>query len=200
VRSGIYTQEGLRHQIKPVTENTWQIVERFVGRAAVRRTSAVEEEECALNAEFRAPLLRYVHSLGVPVGEGEDIAQEVFLQLFRHLSEGKPRDNLRGWIFRVGHNQALKWRQRNERASGDADGMQLTDPAPNPEEQLAAQGRRQRLLAVVQALPERDRSCLFLRAEGLRYREIAAALDMSLGAVALSLSRSLGKLTSMDQR
>jgi RNA polymerase sigma-70 factor (ECF subfamily) len=53
-----------------------------------------------------------------------------------------------------------------------------------------------RLLAVVRALPERDRQCLFLRAEGLRYREIAEALGMSLGAVAASLSRSLGKLAS----
>jgi RNA polymerase sigma-70 factor (ECF subfamily) len=183
-----------------VTETTWQFVERFAGRTSVRRPTAVEEEVCALFAELRAPLIRYLYSLGVPAGEGEDIVQEVFLQLFRHLSAGKPRDNLRGWIFRVGHNQALKWRQRNERASGDPAGIELADPGPNPEERLAAQGRRMRLLAVVRALPERDRNCLFLRAEGLRYREIAAALDMSLGAVALSLSRSLGKLTRMDQR
>lgn len=183
-----------------MTDTTWQLVDRFLRRTTIRTPSAVEAEVCALFSELRTPLLRYVHNLGVPPGDGEDIAQEVFLQLFRHLSEGKPRDNLRGWIFRVGHNLALKWRQRNDRVSGDLAEALLMDPAPNPEEQLAADGRRQRLMAVVQALPERDRSCLFLRAEGLRYREIAEALDMSLGAVALSLGRSLGKLTSMDQR
>ena len=39
-----------------------------------------------------------------------------------------------------------------------------------------------RLMAVVHALPEADQGCLRLRAEGLRYREIAAVLGMSLGS------------------
>jgi RNA polymerase sigma-70 factor (ECF subfamily) len=47
----------------------------------------------------------------------------------------------------------------------------------------------------VGALEERDRQWLFLRAEGLRYREIAKVLDISLGAVALYLERSLARLT-----
>jgi RNA polymerase sigma-70 factor (ECF subfamily) len=53
---------------------------------------------------------------------------------------------------------------------------------------------------VVQALPEQDRRCLFLRAEGLRYREIAAILDMSLGAVSLSLGRSLARIARAAER
>jgi RNA polymerase sigma-70 factor (ECF subfamily) len=59
---------------------------------------------------------------------------------------------------------------------------------------------RQRLQSVVQALPEQDRRCLFLRAEGLRYREIAEILDMSLGAVSLSLSRSLARIARAAER
>ena len=50
------------------------------------------------------------------------------------------------------------------------------------------------LADVVGALPEQDRRCLFLRAEGLRYREIAETLDMSLGAVSISLARSLARI------
>ncbi len=57
-----------------------------------------------------------------------------------------------------------------------------------------------RLLAVVAALPEQDRRCLFLRAEGLRYREIAEILDMSLGGVSLSLARSLARLARCEKR
>jgi RNA polymerase sigma-70 factor (ECF subfamily) len=64
---------------------------------------------------------------------------------------------------------------------------------------LAAQ-RRQRLLAVVQALPANDQQCLRLRAEGLRYREIATVLGMSLGAVSISLTRSLARLARADGR
>jgi len=55
-------------------------------------------------------------------------------------------------------------------------------------------------MAVVEALPEQDRRCLFLRAEGLRYREIAEILDMSLGGVSLSLARSLARLARYAER
>jgi RNA polymerase sigma-70 factor (ECF subfamily) len=58
--------------------------------------------------------------------------------------------------------------------------------------------RRERLLAVVEALPEVDRRCIYLRAEGLRYREIVEVLGISLGAVALSLERSLARLRRAD--
>jgi RNA polymerase sigma-70 factor (ECF subfamily) len=59
---------------------------------------------------------------------------------------------------------------------------------------------RQRALQVAKALPEQDRRCLFLRAEGLRYREIAGILDMSLGAVSLSLTRSLARIARSTER
>jgi RNA polymerase sigma-70 factor (ECF subfamily) len=52
-------------------------------------------------------------------------------------------------------------------------------------------------MAVVRVLPETDRCCLLLRAEGLRYRDIARALGISLGAVSLSLGRSLARLANV---
>jgi len=70
----------------------------------------------------------------------------------------------------------------------------LPDPAENPEERLLSSQRRQRLQALLQALPEQDQWCLALRAEGLRYREIAEVLDMSPAWVSASLSRSLARL------
>jgi len=53
-------------------------------------------------------------------------------------------------------------------------------------------------LNVLRALPANDRRCLYLRAEGLRYRQIADATGMSLGAVAKSLARSIGRMVSAD--
>lgn len=151
--------------------------------------------------ELREPLLRYLHSLGLAVEEGEDVVQEVFLALFRHLRDGKPRENLRGWIFRAGRNLGLKRRAEMGRhpAAPSAEPA-IADPAPDPEAIAEFNGERERLLAIFHALPERDRSCLTLRAEGLRYREIAEALDMSLGAVAISLGRSIARLTAEPPR
>ena len=104
----------------------------------------------------------------------------------------------------MAHNLALKQRHLNQR-SEDRSAAQgtiaegQTDPSPNPEEQILATQRQQRLLAVVRALREQDQCCLYLRAEGLRYREIARVLGISLGAVSLSLTRSLARLMRAEE-
>jgi RNA polymerase sigma-70 factor (ECF subfamily) len=56
--------------------------------AAGRGPSPLEEEVTALFDQFRAPLLRYLHSFGLPSQDGEEVVQEVFLALFQHLREG----------------------------------------------------------------------------------------------------------------
>lgn len=166
------------------------------------RPSALEEEITRLFDQLRNPMLRYVLSVGLSPQDGEEVIQEVFLSLFKHLRQGKSRHNLRGWVFRVAHNLALKRRCAQARALlslADVDVVsRRLDPGPNPEEALAAKQRRERLLAVVRALPEQDRCCLHLRAEGLRYREIAGVLGISLATVSLSLVRSLARLSRAD--
>jgi RNA polymerase sigma-70 factor (ECF subfamily) len=167
--------------------------------------SELENEIISLFDEFRSRLLRYALSFGLSVHDGEEIIQDVFLSLYRHLQLGRSRKNLRGWLFRVVHNLALKQRHAARRVpetvhpDGNLMEKQI-DLAPNPEEQMAAAQRHNRLRAVLQALPERDQSCLHLRAEGLRYREIADVLGMSLGAVSISLTRSLARLERADER
>jgi RNA polymerase sigma-70 factor, ECF subfamily len=166
-----------------------------------RGVSEIEGLVINLFDQFQNPLLRYTLSLGLSAHDGEEIIQEVFLALFRHLQLGKSRRNLRSWIFRVAHNLALKQRAANkrlqDRQAGDAVLVQEQVAIdPNPEECAASDQEMGRLHAVVRALPEDDRRCLMLRAEGLRYREIATALGISLGSVSISLTRSLGRLRS----
>src|SRR5271163_4533945 len=78
--------------------------------------SDIEREVMELFERFRNPLLRYALSFGVPVHDAEEIVQEVFLSLFRHLQLRRSRKNLRGWVFRVTHNLALKQRHANQRS------------------------------------------------------------------------------------
>jgi RNA polymerase sigma-70 factor, ECF subfamily len=73
------------------------------------------------------------------------------------------------------------------------------DPTPNPEEQMMGNQRQTFLRSVLHVLPERDQYCLYLRAEGLRYREIAGILGMSLGAVSISLMRSFARFERADK-
>jgi RNA polymerase sigma-70 factor (ECF subfamily) len=165
----------------------------------------IEQEVMMFFDQFQPRLLRYAVCLGLGVEEGEDVIQEVFLSLFRHLQLGRPRHNLAGWLFRVTHNLAIKQRnaKQRERAKVDHDVHAVEnqlDIRANPEEQLADSQRQGRALAVVRILPEQDRLCLRLRAEGMRYREIAKILGMSLGAVSASLTRSIARIARADGR
>lgn len=169
------------------------------------KTTEIEREVVDLFERFRASILRYVLAFGLPVPDGEEIVQEVFLALFKHMIRRKSCRNLRGWIFSVAHNLALQKRSNNRRSrqEGLAVDRAITeeerDPSPNPEEQVLVVERQKRLLAVLAVLPEQDRWCLHLRAEGLRYREIADVLDISLGTVSASLTRSVNRLMSADR-
>lgn len=167
---------------------------------ADRHPSKLEEEVVALFGQLRVPVLRYLFSLRIPVPDAEEIAQEVFLALFQHLRQGKSRANLQGWVFRVAHNLALKQRIRIRRHSEHFSNLPSLSEipggiTPGPEEEMEAMQLQKSLLAVVRALPEQDQCCLSLRAEGLRYREIAGVLGISLGSVANSLEKSLARLT-----
>ncbi len=164
----------------------------------------IESELLDLHHEFRNRLMRYLITFGLRTHDAEEIIQEVFLALFRHLRDGKSQENLRGWMFRVAHNLALKQRTEIRRLTSlqVVDGLfaEHVDPGPNPEQQVTARQRQERLRAVLEALPERDRWCLVLRAEGLAYREIAQVVGSSLGSVCLAVQRALARLANADGR
>lgn len=163
-----------------------------------------QDEVTVLFDRFRDPLLRYLSGFGLTIADGEEVIQEVFLSLFQNLQRGRWNENPAGWLFRVAHNLGLKRRYRTgrdiERALGEGPEDLARDPGPSPEDQLIASRAQRRVLAVMRALSEQDRRCLSLRAEGLRYREIAQVLDMSLGAVSSSLARSLARIARSAER
>jgi RNA polymerase sigma-70 factor (ECF subfamily) len=181
------------------------VVVRSVANARRSSESMVEEKVIELFDELRIPLLRYLAGFPLTLQDSEDVIQEVFLALFRYLRNGKSHQNVRGWLFRAAHNLALKKHLRSRKYienTGPLFAVEelLADPAPNPEDQFAFNQTQKRLLSVVRAMPEQNRWCLYLRAEGLRYREIAEVLDISLGSVSLYLERSLAHIARAAER
>lgn len=166
--------------------------------------SRAEQEVIDLFDALRDSIFRYVLSFGLTSHDAEDIVQESFLSLFRHLQLGRSRQNLRGWLFRVAHNLSLKRRAANHKSQPQerhsAQVEEHVDPSPNAEDELVHRERQTLLFSVFRALPEQDRRCLELRAEGLRYRDIAETLGISLGAVSIALTRSLARLERACER
>lgn len=151
----------------------------------------------------QAPLRRYLVFLGINADTAEEIVQESFLRLYRHLSRGGDRTNLRAWLYRVAHNLA-----RNEQNSAhnrlcgpiDDEGVShgaSTSHGISPELLFLNRERDDKLREAISVLSAPQRECLVLRAQGMKYREIAAVLDLSISAVGENVQRGLEKLKGL---
>ncbi len=125
-------------------------------------------------------------------GQAEELAQEVFLQLFRNLKKIDSPAHLTFWLRRVTSHRCIDW-SRRQRVRPQVSLEELPDP-PAPESQVDPLLAR-RLRELVDSLPEKPRMIITLRfQEDLQLGEIAEILDMPLNTVKSYLQRSLAKL------
>jgi RNA polymerase sigma-70 factor (ECF subfamily) len=165
-----------------------------------QRTLKLEEQITRIFDELREPIYRYLLCLSASPTEADEIIQETFLRLYRHLNAGGREDNLRGWLFRVAHNIGInEFKKRNRLfsiARTEICELEIStaDPQPGPEELLLRKEKMASIHAAISTLSEQQRQCLYLRAEGFRYREIAEILEVTISTVAESLRRAIKKL------
>jgi RNA polymerase sigma-70 factor (ECF subfamily) len=160
------------------------------------RLAAGSSEVTTLYRELREPLLRYLVCLGLTSDEAQDVVQDAFLSLQRHLaSEGK-QENIRGWLFRVAHNQARNRQTSYHRRFGESLEGQMDFQADQatPEQRVLENEKFRRLASAIRLLTESERECLLLRAGGLRYREIAEVLGFAVSTVGDTVERAIKKL------
>lgn len=153
-------------------------------------------EATTLYRELRKPLLRYLVCLGVSADEAQDVVQDAFLSLQRHLASGGSQENIRGWLFRVAHNAARNRQNRYDRrfAAPLEEGLDLALDQASPEHAVLEKEKFRRLRKAIQLLTESERECLLLRAGGLRYREIGEVLGLSTSTVGDTVERAIRKL------
>jgi RNA polymerase sigma-70 factor (ECF subfamily) len=161
----------------------------------------LQSEVTALFDQLRSPLLRYLWDFRISSETAEELVQEAFLRLFEELRQGRSVQMPRPWLFRVVHRLALKEMRRlrireapESLPDGEPDHFEVADLRPTPAEQLLLDEREQRLSRALESLPIRERQCLSLRVEGLRYREIADVLDLSIATVSDVLRRAITAL------
>jgi DNA-directed RNA polymerase specialized sigma24 family protein len=63
-------------------------------------------EATNLYRELQKPLLRYLVCLGLSRDEAQDVVQDAFVSLQRHLAANGSKESIRSWLYRVAHNQA----------------------------------------------------------------------------------------------
>ena len=119
----------------------------------------------------------------------EDLAQEVFLRLYRSLQRLESEDHLVSWLRRVASHQCIdEIRRRNHRQEFGTDTLPDTGQAPEVREVFVAE----RLEALVAGLPERARMVVVLRyQEEMAVTEIADVLGMPVNTVKSHLRRSI---------
>jgi RNA polymerase sigma-70 factor (ECF subfamily) len=144
----------------------------------------------ALFREHGTAVLRFALVLVRRRDEAEDVVQETYLKLLRHIEAGGDTTNLRGWLFTVAaHDCRDRIRHRSRWRPWAAEHETVVDPAPLPDED----GRLHAARVALGRLGVRDRLLITLRARGLSYRDIAHAAGLKPASVGRLLARALDR-------
>ena len=149
-------------------------------------------------------VINVVHRAIGDAWEAEDLAQRVFIQVYRSAPRYKPTAKFTTWLFTITHNTILNEHRRRARHTAqsldalsqpddsDEPGMQVADTrATDPSREVAERELQEKIQAAIQALPEAQRTAVILcRFEGLPYEEIAEVLHCSVSAVKSLLHRA----------
>ena len=155
--------------------------------------------------KYHRPIVNFIYRIVNNSGEAEELAQEVFLRVFRARQGYEPKARFAAWIYRIATNVSLKEAGRKRRmrfwnhnhGSEDGSAMELqeviADPGPDAERRMISGELGRVIRRAIQGLPRNERVALVLRRyEELSYREIADIMECTEAAVKTYIHR--GKL------
>ena len=157
--------------------------------------------------KHRNPLVHFLQRMVQDAGASEELAQEVFLRIYRARASYEPSAKFTTWMFRIASHLALNWMrdERHERAAVRLDGVrdgakerddnlparQLKDKHPTVENSLVYETRLQEIRDSIAALPAKQRAAVLMhKYEEMEYSQIAQALECSESAVKSLLFRA----------
>lgn len=154
----------------------------------------------ALWGQFAPPLRAFLARRVPPGVEADDLLQDVFIRVIRHLDTLRDADRPEAWLFQIARNglrDALRARQRRD---GRTDPLEIDLPAESdPEAVRAAEAELAPCLtAMISRLPEPYRSAIELTSvRGLTQAEAAGQAGVSLSGMKSRVQRGRGQLRRM---
>ena len=156
-------------------------------------------DECSyeiLIQRFEQPVYNLVSRLVDDPGDAADVAQEVFLKVFRKVNGFRSESSLKTWVYRIAVNEARNQRRWFIRHRGKEIGLDpaesatqgprdwLCDPGRSPYQTALDQETHALIESALSKVSPNYRAAVVLReVEGLSYEEISEILEVSLGTV-----------------
>lgn len=153
--------------------------------------------------KYRRPMIGFMYRMAHNMAAAEDLAQEVFLRIYRSRTSYEPSAKFSTWLYRIATNLAVNYARdtRHERRENtmpldeaDADTGQtpdLPDKTPNVEQQILRQERLRAIRQKIEGLPERQRMAVLMhKYQQMDYRQIAQVLQLSESATKSLLFRA----------
>lgn len=155
----------------------------------------------------RASVERFLYSKVQNRALAEELAQEVFLRVYRARGGYQPTARFKAWLFQIAAHLGSNSRRDRRREvlhepldyqSPHGPALQLPDGRPSVEQELVGDVRRAEVRRAVAALPEKQRSAVLMhKFAGMDYNEIARAFRCSESAVKSLMFRAHEALRSM---
>ncbi|HTT62093.1 MAG TPA: RNA polymerase sigma factor [Bryobacteraceae bacterium] len=150
--------------------------------------------------KHRASVIYFVYRLVQEQAVAEELAQEVFLRVYRSRSSYEPTAKFKTWLFRIATHLALNWlrdekhergQERLDDVSADLPAREVADQRPSVEQRLVHQVKLDEVRRAVAALPDKQRAAVLMhKYEEMEYTQIAKVLGCSESAVKSLLFRA----------
>ncbi len=159
---------------------------------------------------YQTRLLNFVTRMIGDREQAEDVVQEAFVRVFRHIHRFDQSRKFSTWVYTIAGNLArneLRHRSRNPMVSfttltqsweGDQVDVEWEDPKTRPDDLYRKRFLREKVEEAVERLPANHRAVFVLRElEGKTYEEIAEIMDCSMGTVKSRLNRARNRFAQI---
>jgi RNA polymerase sigma-70 factor, ECF subfamily len=203
VDRGLLAMAGVTSEIQ-ARSNLSQTNEGTTDAEVMLRVKAGDDSAFAyLVQKYRRPMVSFMYRMAHNAAAAEDLAQEVFLRVYRSRESYEPSAKFSTWLYRIATNLAVNYvrdtrheRPENMVSVDEPDQetgltMDVRDTSLTAEEAILRQERMAAIRQRVQALPERQRLAVIMhKYQQMDYRQIAQVLKLSESATKSLLFRA----------